>query len=121
MYINLAETTPEEIVQKLKDMAANVVRPVYYRFQINGHDMDETDYKTITEAKDAAQGRWEQINDEDTPDDVSNGDELVEAVTLYKVSYDENEDLVIGDQFYSEVTWEYYHGDFAEHNTLWGI
>lgn len=117
IVINLSDpsVTPEMIVDKLMAQAKAIVKPKYYRYWINGKSMHDIDYASLQEAKDAAQGRYEQMMDDDTPEGIRNGDELTESVIIQELTYDENEDEVFGNQYYAEVSWEYYHGDKAEH------
>lgn len=85
-----------------------------YTFKI-GNRESGIDFESLEECKKAAQKKYEEICEDDTS--IGNGEDVEEDAEIFIVT-DDLEEIFLEKH---TVTYEGYHGDYAEHNTNWGL
>ncbi len=83
----------------------------YWTFAID-NEVYDADYDTKQEAQDSADSYFDEQCSELKED-------ATKDIFLIEYSYDGDGERVVFNTEKSQVEYEYYKGDFAEHNTLW--
>lgn len=89
----------------------------FWTFEQDGEIYD-ADFDTKEKAQQRADELWA---DNPCNDDMCNGEISEADIYLINYSYDDDGERAIISREFSTVYHEYYHGDFAEHNTHWGL
>lgn len=88
----------------------------YWTYENEDSEVFDADFDTQQEAQADAETRYSDRCDE-------NGERgyCEEKITLIRYFYDDEDERSIVQRIKSSVAYEYYHGDYAEHNTNWGL
>ena len=92
------------------------MQPMTEKYWTYEHDdvVRDHELKTKKEAEQAADVWWdESCSDQDG---LCNGDTYEDDVTFIEFHYDDDGEMVVDNRIKGTLYFEYYHGDFAEHN-----
>lgn len=89
---------------------------IFYTYSYDGGDYDDYEFESHQKAQDHADTWFEEYAGDH---EMATGEEReIEIIGFY---YDDDGDRVIVETHPSCVIFENYHGDYAEHNTHWGL